>query len=287
MLWNRLLPNDILRLERAHRLCIKYIQDIPLRTKTDIALNAIGCLSLESEIDKNKLRFFGQLCTVQCHKRFRSVFANRLTAYLTNPSTVEGFIPDIVRILHKYSLFPFLESFLQTGRFVVKCRWKELVRTGIVDFERRSIHSRLGEGDPLTDLVNTDDPLTPCILWQVSALNGHILRQCQSAVVLMCKMFSETYRQYCPRCCVITENRVIHCMFECIYSDNERNVFWRIIIHHYGLEMFSALITMSPMNQACVLFGYLPDTLSTHTDAASMVMLSIRFLHRIKLMFNL
>ncbi len=97
-------PSDIIRLERAHRLCVKYMQSIPVRTRTDIALNIIGCLSIESIIDKIKLRFFGQLCTLRDNKPTRVIFLNRLMAYVANQGGVQGFMPDIYRILHKYSL---------------------------------------------------------------------------------------------------------------------------------------------------------------------------------------
>ncbi len=40
------LPSDVDILKRAHRFCVKLMQDIPRLTKTDIALNTIGCLPI-------------------------------------------------------------------------------------------------------------------------------------------------------------------------------------------------------------------------------------------------
>ncbi len=61
-LWNELCTNDLLLLERSHRFCVKCLQGFPRRTSTDISNSLIGTHSLKSIIDRNKLRFLGQLC---------------------------------------------------------------------------------------------------------------------------------------------------------------------------------------------------------------------------------
>ena len=38
-----------------------------------------------------------------------------------------GFIPDTVRILKKYSLWEYLDNYLQTGNFPSKSEWKRVV----------------------------------------------------------------------------------------------------------------------------------------------------------------
>lgn len=64
-LWSRLLPNDILSLERAHRFCIKFMQWLPCGTSTDVALTLLGSNSIEVEIDRRKLVFFSNCVTYQ------------------------------------------------------------------------------------------------------------------------------------------------------------------------------------------------------------------------------
>ena len=54
--------SDVLTMERAHRFCIKYMQGLHRRTRTDIALSMIAIYSIESVIDFKKLISFGQLC---------------------------------------------------------------------------------------------------------------------------------------------------------------------------------------------------------------------------------
>ena len=50
--WEALRRSDILFLEGAHRFCVKYMQGLNIRTRTDIALSLLGAYmySIESEL---------------------------------------------------------------------------------------------------------------------------------------------------------------------------------------------------------------------------------------------
>ena len=54
-LWTNLCKTDILKLERAHMFCIKFIQSFGLWTSTDFALCSISNNSIETCIDYKKL----------------------------------------------------------------------------------------------------------------------------------------------------------------------------------------------------------------------------------------
>ena len=53
------LTSDVLIMERAHRFCIKYMQGLRRRTRTDIDLSMIAIYSIDSEINFKK-RIFEQ-----------------------------------------------------------------------------------------------------------------------------------------------------------------------------------------------------------------------------------
>lgn len=286
-LWNHLLPGDIIKLERVHRLCVKYMQDIPRRTKTDIALNTIGCLPIEAIIDKSKLRFFGQLCMLRDNKPARVIFHNRLSAYLMNKVNFQGFMPDIYRILQKYSLNCVLESYLNSGQFVSKCMWKRLVNEAIVNYERQTIETRLQSNEPLASVIQISDPLSPCPLWTFSRYNINRQLQCRSAVVLMCRQFTELYPQYCPRCCIVTENKTFHCIYECLYSEVARATLWRNLIEKCGSSFFSVFMTLSPEQQTYILYGQDHSELNTYVDLETILDVTVCFLHTIRLMYDL
>ena len=56
---------------------------------------------------------------------------------------VSGFIPDIVRILEKYDLLEYLESYRISANFPYKGIWKNLVKTHTTSFENTEWKRRL------------------------------------------------------------------------------------------------------------------------------------------------
>ena len=125
-------------IETTYRFCIKYFQGLPKRTRTAIALGAIGTSNAEVVIDKCKLLFLRRLCTAPLHSRVKSLFLKRLMQYKYNiNSRKTGYINDIMRLLRKYSLTKFVEDFITDGIFVPKLIWKRLVVRNIKMFAEK------------------------------------------------------------------------------------------------------------------------------------------------------
>ena len=57
-----LLPKHIDLLEISHKFCIMFMQSLPRRTSTYLAISLLNIKSIEYDIDYRKLIFFGQLC---------------------------------------------------------------------------------------------------------------------------------------------------------------------------------------------------------------------------------
>ena len=72
-LWCNLSPKHILPLERAHRFCLKFMQNLPRNTKSEVALNLLASKPIEVEIDRRKLIFFEQLCNLPSHLRVKEL----------------------------------------------------------------------------------------------------------------------------------------------------------------------------------------------------------------------
>ena len=72
--WNNLSSTDILCLERAHRFCIKFMQHLPVNTRTEISMSMIAINSIESEVDRRKLTFLGQLCNLSLDLFVKRIF---------------------------------------------------------------------------------------------------------------------------------------------------------------------------------------------------------------------
>ena len=127
---NPLSENDLLVLERTHRLCLKHVQGLHLRSRTDIVLGMLSAFPIEAEIDKRKLLFLGQLCRLEGNCAVKQLFVLRLCAFV-NGLSFTGFLPDVVNLLHKYNLYYVLQSYLNTGVFPSKFDWKRSIASKV------------------------------------------------------------------------------------------------------------------------------------------------------------
>ena len=113
----------------AHRFCVKYMQSLPKRTNTDLALSHMNVQNIELEIDYRKLMFFRQLCCLPLDYTAKEIFLYRLVNFNSRLSSQRDFILDIHRISGKYSLTHVLYKFSEKGcsTFISKPSWKRLV----------------------------------------------------------------------------------------------------------------------------------------------------------------
>ena len=118
-------------LEKSHRFCVQFMQSLPRRTSTDVALSLLNMNSIEVEIDYRKLIFFGQLFNLPPQYCAKAIFIHRLIEYIIRPSAVQGFFADIYRLLGKYSLLEFFQQFENDGEVVSKHSWKRIVLTNM------------------------------------------------------------------------------------------------------------------------------------------------------------
>ena len=153
-LWPSLNKNQMQSLEKAHRFCIKFIQNVPPYTRTDICLSLLGVPPLEFEIDYRKLLFFGQLCRLSSNHITIHVFKNRTKSFL-NCSTghITGYFPHIFALLKKYSLDNYLTLFLDTNNFPSNLSWKSVVKKTVLETANREWESRILSDTNLKDFI--------------------------------------------------------------------------------------------------------------------------------------
>ena len=94
-LWYTIQQKHIEMLEKSHPFCVKFMQSLPRRTSTDVALSLLNEDSIEVEIDYCKLIFFGQLCHLPPHYCAKALFIHRHVEYKSRHSAVQGFFADI------------------------------------------------------------------------------------------------------------------------------------------------------------------------------------------------
>ena len=99
-----------------------------MTTHSEAALGCLGLWSTMAYVDKTKLLFFGNLCRASPNLLHKRIFTARLFSALWSETKKSyGFIPDIIRILTKYSLYNYLEIYLESLQFPSKPTWKKLV----------------------------------------------------------------------------------------------------------------------------------------------------------------
>ena len=178
-LWHDISKSQMIKLERSHKFCIKYIQCIESKTRSDIALSLLGCRSLESEIDYKKLIFIGQLCLLSTEFLAKDLFNNRLIRYIEDPLNKSGFFPDLCRVLQKYELEYFLNNYAEFGVFPSKYHWKTIVKNSIEKVNISSITIRM-DSDPKLKVysIYNKDLLNCSPLWIFCKRHPHKLREC-------------------------------------------------------------------------------------------------------------
>ena len=131
-LWSNLSQNDIMLLERSHRLCIKTMQNMD--RNTCVALTSLGMINLSYVIVKRKLTLFGQLCRLGISYaatknkiKKKKLFLYRLSSHYLYENKDFGFIPDAYQLLKDYYLEYVLTDYMNSGVFLSMYTWKKLV----------------------------------------------------------------------------------------------------------------------------------------------------------------
>ncbi|MCG8048280.1 MAG: reverse transcriptase family protein, partial [Candidatus Thiodiazotropha endolucinida] len=260
--WNPLRSNDILFLERAHRFCVKFMQGLNIRTRTDVALSLLGVYSIESEIDFRKLNLLGQLCRVKSNSWLKLAFLSRLASYNVYKDIQLGFIPEIVRILDKYDLKYYLDAFLQNNVFPNRLTWKRLVKHRIHSNEINLWQARLSSPE-LHRFSLLHNEYIPHRFWIISYEHPRLM-PCYKSVVQMIASVSNNFTDQitCFNCGVLYENIVDHCLHDCLYVEAERLKLW-LDIYQLCPEVYAYMRCLDKEDLSLIFLGAVSDRIAS------------------------
>lgn len=254
-LWSGLLPNQLLQIERAHRFCIKFMQSLPRSTSTDVALGLLGAYDIETEIDRRKLLFFGQLCRLSCDLCVKDFFIHRFVHFSESEFKQLGYFPDIYRILCKYSLSHVFQRFKDHGTFMSKQLWKRQVREKINIFNRNRLLEKASYSDSARHLLRLHNPSSAYIIWKICKEFPYCYSGGKLAVRLIGSMFDGRRYRPCSLCTILTPNLTEHTLLFCRKTDDFRTKLWKKLIYRFGIGFFCKFITMSSEEQIDSLFS--------------------------------
>lgn len=266
-LWSSMSRSHLDEIEKAHRFCIKYTQALPKRTRTDIAFGLLGVKPIEFEIDIRKLTFLGQLCRLPSQNIHKQIFNQRLVSYTYATGVRFGLVPDIMHILDKYSLNHVLQDYLQTGHFMSKCAWKDLIKTKINSCVATEWQERILHDNNLCQFAMIHDTYEPCKFWTFSKSNSKYLKYSQICVKLIALLFTESGTLYCRACGLFYNSSFTeHVILYCKSTTVPRIKLWDRLLSRFGVQNYKTFISLTPYDQVIALLTAFQNILSDEQD---------------------
>ncbi len=231
-LWCDMSCTELLALERAQRFAVKMVQGLPRFTRTDICNALLGWLPLEAYVDMRKLYFLGQLCNTPPRLLPKKMFVTRLAIFNQNQDCNQtGYIPDIYRLLRKYSLVEHLDSFASHRRFPKQHQWKQRVKKAVTSVQTCDWKHRVTSHTDTAHFLNIHDAIQPHSAWQVSK---HLPRLKKAAhyLVKLCALWRPGYLPgTCRLCGAEFQDVLTHTVCQCQNNELFRDKMWCAIIN--------------------------------------------------------
>lgn len=245
-LWSNMSKCDKHKLEIMHRFCIKVIQDLPPRTRTDMAQSLIGVPGLEEFIDRRKLIFIRQLTELPSECVAKEIFLLRLCQYKVGHISMKGCIPDLVRVLDKYQLAEYIIQYHNNAtKFPSKEQWKMICDEAITANYRRCYHLRTMNDDDFKRFnIVKPEPLSPSSHWLCALRIPYSLPILTSAVKVLCQMDNKDVT-LCEYCGVLHKDCVFHKSTVCPITSALRDEFFDCLIDNFSLQTNVLLNNMS------------------------------------------
>ena len=252
-----LSDRDMLTMERSHRLCLKQIQGLQIRSRTDIVLGLICALPIEAEIEKRKLSFLGQLCRLERDCATKRFFLLRLLSFV-NSNSDTGFVSDIAYILNKFNIYNVLEDYINYGVFPSKTIWKHCIDTKVSNYYIGKWNERTSTAQfVLYRQLQKRFAISP--VWDYAKRNPNMLRVCFSIAQLIAYT-AHTECSQCTRCgcsdvrTSLTEHILINCtsVRSCTISFQNRTLL------KFGGSVSNLLVPLEGNDFVAALFGLNP-----------------------------
>ena len=212
-LWYNLTDSEILFLERSHRFCVKYIQCLSKRTRTDIALGLLEVYSMTAEIDKRKMVLFGQFCRLNIYSRAKDIFLLRLASFYTADDHFHqnGYFSDIFKVLDKYGLDNYMLQYYSNGTFPSKLIWKSLINAAIKRVEESSWYDRI-YSDDFSMFQHIQPLFGESFIWTLCRYNSNMSANCRNVIDMISRLSRYTADKLCSRCGDMYNDEVLHCI---------------------------------------------------------------------------
>ena len=253
-LW--LLSNtEVLRLERAQNFIVKCIQGLEKRTRTDMCVSLLGWTSIESYINIKKLLFLGRIYNIDNSMLVHKIFLTRFFMFNINNGKQQGFIPDIVSILRKYSLYETFVNFVKMGSFPGKLTWKKIVYENVYRTEESVWLERMNNDKDFFRFKFVHSKIETHYLWKLAILYPQyhksihfILKSCTTSRML-------DHKALCHFCGILYNDALLHIILHCEKNCVIRDKLWCFLVTMLGIDRIAYLLNLSDFNLVNTLIG--------------------------------
>ncbi|MES9881905.1 MAG: reverse transcriptase family protein, partial [Sedimenticola sp.] len=227
-LWCNLKACDIEKLERFLRLAAKKVQHFHVRTRTDISLSMLGWMPIAAQIEMNKLSLLGRLCNMPGTVLAKNVFNTRLSLYTCRTDANQrGFIPDIIKILHKYGLTNTVTNYVNTGIFPNKNEWRVKCKSCVYATETELWRLRLNDDDSFARFRFLHTNIETSVLWECASEPNEILNAYNVSNLWVetssTNMTNQHQSVLCHVCGLFYNDITLHTIIECTQTENLRH----------------------------------------------------------------
>jgi hypothetical protein len=259
-LWSKQTKENILKVERAHHFCLKVIQTLPKRTKTVVVEKMVNMYCIETHVELKKLIFLGRLCRLNHDILAKRVFLERLYQVMYSHKQYNtGFLPDVTRILEKYSLIDHIREFVNTQRFPSKVQWENIIHSAIKCFEEGTL--RLSLEDPklkrFAQVYGTSLKVHP--MWLMEHNTKGYRSHFRDFIKLNGVVCDNGMDRECIYCSKIYNNQLDHYFNYCNKYQDSREYFWFLILNTCNINLGAFLHNLPESDLTCAILGQRPQ----------------------------
>ena len=158
-----------------------------------------------------------------------------------------GFVPEIDRLLKKYNLSFYLTTYMNSGVFPSKTEWKSILRLSVTSFAESAWYDRVISNTNLRDFLQIKPVLQyPTEFLYLSRSHSRFKKSCDLFLMSVCKLFSDTFTNKCPKCLLDIDSIVQHIFRSCRYTLQSRIDIYHHTLLLYGRQVFTQFIKMQP-----------------------------------------
>ena len=164
---------------------------------------------------------------------------------MTSAPVQKGYIPDICRLLQKYSLMDHVYQHIFSGvQFPSKYKWKRIVKTVISEYEQTEFISRISNDSDFCIFRNLHQRVhTPAMVWQLPKTYTE-LKLCDTIAKLWIRVPDKNI-SICEYCEAICQDRLVHTLTACPVSTIYRDILLRETTVHDQHVMLENIFDMS------------------------------------------